>query len=64
MLDIIKQINAKATAIRYIESCEGIDHFNVMDNYIEIYRNKFEDFLGYTELRSLIEEKKRELYKI
>jgi hypothetical protein len=57
MFDIIKQIGAKATAIRYIESCESALHINSMRTYIDLYRKKYEDYLGYQELKGLLDDK-------
>jgi len=35
-----------------IDTCESQDHFDGTMNYIELYYKKFEDFLGYNELKS------------
>lgn len=57
MRELIKQISAKSKAFDVIESCTTGDHFNAAMNYIELYYQKFEDFLGYNEL-------KRELQRV
>ncbi len=57
MGDLIKQISAKAKAINIINSCVCGLHFESAEKYIELYHNKFEDFLGYNEL-------KRELQRV
>ena len=57
MGEIIRQISAKSKAFDVIGSCMTGDQFNAAENYIELYYNKFEDFLGYNEL-------KRELQRV
>jgi hypothetical protein len=57
MGELIKQISAKSKAFDVINSCVTGDHYNAAQNYIELYYNKFEDFLGYNEL-------KRELQRV
>lgn len=56
MGELINQIGAKSKAFDIIFSCQTYDHFTAAEKYIELYYNKFEDFLGYNEL-------KRELQK-
>ena len=51
MGELINQIGAKNKAMCIIESCVSGDHFNAAEKYIELYYNKFEDFLGYNELK-------------
>ena len=57
MGEIIRQISAKSKAFDVINSCMTGDHFNAAEKYVELYYNKFEDFLGYNEL-------KRELQRV
>lgn len=57
MGELIRQISAKSKAFDVIESCMTGDHFRAAENYIELYYKKFEDFLGYNEL-------KRELQRV
>ena len=56
MTEVIKQITSKSKAKDIINSCVNGHHFNGAENYIELYNHKFDDFLGYNEL-------KRELQK-
>tara|TARA_B110000211_G_C13899948_1_gene473450 strand:+ start:344 stop:544 length:201 start_codon:yes stop_codon:yes gene_type:complete len=57
MGDIINQLGAKSKAMDVINSCISGLHFQSAENYIELYNQKFEDFLGYNEL-------KRELQRV
>lgn len=56
MLNIFKQIKAKNKSLNVIESCETMDHFTNAEKYVELYYLKFEDFLGYHELKRYIQE--------
>ena len=57
MGDIINQLGAKSKAMDVINSCITGEHFNGAEKYIELYNQKFDDFLGYNEL-------KRELQRV
>jgi len=57
MFDFLKQIDAKATAERYIESCKTLNHIKTMEKYLDIYKEKFEDFLGHSILSRLLSDK-------
>ncbi len=56
MMDILKQINAKNKSFNVIESCETMDHFIGAEKYIELYYQKYEDYIGYYELKRYIQE--------
>jgi hypothetical protein len=53
-MGLIKQINSKNKAIRIIESCRNKTQLSVASNYVELYYKKYEDFLGYNELKRII----------
>lgn len=57
MIDTVKEIMAKTKAFDVIASCESGSQFKSAERYIELYYQKFEDFLGYNEL-------KRELQRV
>tara|TARA_B110000503_G_C6776167_1_gene261402 strand:- start:89 stop:268 length:180 start_codon:yes stop_codon:yes gene_type:complete len=57
-MEIIKQIEAKNKAIKVIGSCETEEQLNFALNYVELYYKKFEDFIGYNELKRLINHTK------
>lgn len=59
MFDIIKQLNCKSTAIRYIDSCETNKHINTMEKYIELYFEKYEDLLGKSQLMNMLISKRQ-----
>ena len=48
----------KNKAIEIINSCETDEHFEYSLNYIDLYYKKFEDFVGYNELKRLINQTK------
>ena len=62
MFDIIKQISAKEAASRYIDSCENAQQIETMRKYVELYRNKFEDMIGYYQLLNLIDFKVSQIF--
>ena len=57
---LIKQIKAKDKTKRVIESCITDEHYEVAKRMLEQYNNKFEDFVGYNELKRLINQNKDE----
>jgi len=57
-MEILKQIESKNKAIRVINSCVTDEQFNSALNYIELYYKRFEDFIGYNELKKNIERQK------
>ena len=59
-MEIIKQIEAKNKAIKVINSCKTDEHFESSLNYIDLYYKKFEDFVGYNELKRLINQNKED----
>ena len=61
MSDILYMINAKNKAVNIINSCFTRQHLDVANTYIELFKNKFDDFLSYTELRKLLQNKKESL---
>ena len=56
-MELMNQINSKNKALRVIESCKDKTQLNVALNYVELYYKKYEDFLGYNELKRVINEK-------
>ncbi len=57
-MEILKQIESKNKAIRVINSCVTDEQFNSALNYIELYYKRFEDFIGYNELKKNLERQK------
>jgi len=57
---LINQIKAKDKTKRVIESCITDEHYEVAKRMLEQYNNKFEDFVGYNELKRLINQNKDE----
>jgi hypothetical protein len=60
-MEIIKQIEAKNKVIKVINSCITNEHFESSLNYVDLYHKKFEDFVGYNELKRLINQNKDEI---
>ena len=60
-MGIIEQISSKEKALHVIESCENIPQCNSAENYVELYFNKFEDRLGFEELRRFLKQHKLDL---
>ena len=58
IMEILKQILAKAKAHAIIESCENCSHYSVTENYIERYYIKFGDLVGRDELIALLKKVK------
>ena len=50
-MTLINQIKAKDKTKRVIESCITDEHYEVAKRMLELYINKFEDFVGYNELK-------------
>ena len=59
-MTLINQIKAKDKTKRVIESCITDEHYEVAKRMLELYNNKFEDFVGYNELKRLINQNKYE----
>ena len=57
-MTLINQIKAKDKTKRVIESCTTDEHYEVAKRMLELYNNKFEDFVGYNELKRLINQNK------
>ena len=55
-MTLINQIKAKDKTKRVIESCITDEHYEVAKRMLELYNNKFEDFVGYNELKRLINQ--------
>lgn len=55
-MTLINQIKAKDKTKRVIESCITDEHYEVAKRMLEQYNNKFEDFVGYNELKRLINQ--------
>lgn len=58
---INNQIKSKNKAINIIQSCKNILHIDSAHRYIELYYNKYEDYLGYNELLQLLNNKQIEI---
>jgi hypothetical protein len=59
-MTLINQIKAKDKTKRVIESCITDEHYEVAKRMLELYNNKFEDFVGYNELKRMINHNKDE----
>lgn len=59
-MTLINQIKAKDKTKRVIESCITDEHYEVAKRMLELYNNKFEDFVGYNELKRMINQNKYE----
>ncbi len=59
-MTLINQIKAKDKTKRVIESCITDEHYEVAKRMLELYNNKFEDFVGYNELKRLINQNKED----
>jgi len=57
-MTLIDQIKAKKKTEKVIKSCITKEHFEMAERMLEFYNNKFEDFLGYHELKRLIKQNK------
>jgi hypothetical protein len=62
-MTLINQIKAKDKTKRVIESCITDEHYEVAKRMLEQYNNKFEDFVGYNELKRLINQNKEDGYR-
>ena len=63
-MTLINQIKAKDKTKRVIESCITDEHYEVAKRMLELYNNKFEDFVGYNELKRMINQNKDEQRRI
>ena len=59
-MTLIDQIKAKNKTKKVIESCVSKEHYEVAKRMLEQYNNKFEDFVGYNELKRLLKKIKNE----
>ena len=59
-MTLIDLIKAKKKTEKVIKSCNTKEHFEMAERMLEFYNNKFEDFLGYNELKRLIKQGKDE----
>ena len=61
-MDTLKQIEAKNKGFKIIQSCTTKEHFESTKRYINIYFEKYEDFLGFTELNNALIKYKNSVY--
>jgi hypothetical protein len=59
-MTLIDQIKAKKKTEKVIKSCSTREHFELAERMLEFYNVKFDDFLGYNELKRLIKQNKDE----
>ena len=59
-MTLIDQVKAKKKTEKVIKSCITKEHFEMAERMLEFYNNKFEDFLGYNELKRLNKQGKDE----
>jgi len=57
---LINQIKAKDKTKRVIKSCITDEHYEVAKRMLEQYNNKFEDFVGYNELKRMMSKEHQE----
>lgn len=60
-MEIVRQLLAKEKAFYVIESCENTSQCDSSESYINLYYNKFEDRLGFEELKRFLKEHKLNL---
>jgi len=60
-MEFLKMLEAKEKARAVILSCKTISHLETSKQYVELYNDKFEDFLGYQELQYEIESHEQTL---
>ena len=53
---ILRQLEAKKKAIKIIHSCTTKNQIESAKKYVELYNTRFEDFLGYQELKRELEK--------
>lgn len=58
-MEILNQIKAKKKTKSVIQSCVTKEHYEVAERMVEQYKNKFDDFLGYNELKRLLKTSQR-----
>jgi len=56
-VELLKQIEAKQKCVSVIDSCINREQLKLACNYVKLYYDKFEDFLGYNELIRMIKKK-------
>jgi hypothetical protein len=56
-MTLIHQIKAKNKTKKVIESCVTKNHCEVAERMLEQYNKKFEDFVGYNELKRLLNQR-------
>jgi hypothetical protein len=56
-----KHIKIKEKAIKIAESCETIEHVDSAFNFLQLYLEKTEDFLGYNQIRHILLETEERL---
>jgi hypothetical protein len=56
--DFDRSDKGKNKTKKVIESCVSKEHYEVAKRMLERYNNKFEDFVGYNELKRLINQNK------
>jgi hypothetical protein len=61
MSDILELVSAKQKAIDVIDSCTTTQHTVGAKNYVELFNNKYDDFLTYTVLKHRLDVRKEEI---
>ena len=59
-MGILEQIMAKDKTQRVIESCVTDTHFSCAEKMLQLYYKKYEDYLGYNQLKRMINQNKDE----
>lgn len=61
-MEILELLEAKDKAKRVIESCDTFDQLSGAENFVKLFYERFESLLDKSELDSLIENKRKELF--
>ena len=61
MSDILELVSAKQKAINVIDSCSTTQHIVGATNYVELFNNKYDDYLTYSMLKRRLDEREVEI---
>ena len=59
-MTILNQIKAKNKTQKVIESCLTTTHLECAERMIELYHQKYEDFVGYNQLKRILNQNKED----
>jgi hypothetical protein len=55
-MSILNQIKAKNKTQKVIESCLTTTHLECAERMVELYHQKYEDFVGYNQLKRILNQ--------